>query len=127
MIINIAQVKIEQKPVLTGLPKTAYVEYFGKFKGGRHFAIIRPRENWTYDDFVLLLEIDKGFIWCPAKEVVRYRDGGTTEILVTETEDTMRFHFPTPFKPELKPTCNGAEIEVYPRLPDQFETSKALL
>lgn len=104
------------RPVLVNLPRDTYVEYFGELPNdeGTKFFISRPRENWGYDQFVLHVQIEDGWRMEVCKDVVRYRDGGTT----TMTTSLGKFHFPTCFYPIKKPTLDGNEIVVFPRLPD---------
>jgi len=114
MQYDVSKIKIRDLPSVVGLPSDATLEYYGYIPDlfetvptNASFIIFRPTENWEYNQFICvmngeLLKINK---------VVRYRDGGTTEVHT----DLGTFNFPTPFKPELKPTFNGKEIKEYSR------------
>ena len=124
MVIDVSTLGVCYTPTLTGLPDDAEVEYFGVLDNWpqppgmltlvpiqTRFAVIRPKLGWEYKDFVLVISHGGPFKSVPIKNVVRYRDGGTTEIDTAEGQ----FVFPTPFHPERKPTFREKEIIVYPR------------
>ncbi len=114
-ILDVSKVNIVNRPCVTGLPETIYVEYFGKLQEGQEFIIFRPKDNWDYDSFVCLVR-PHGFLnfqQVKITKVVRYRDGGTTTV---ETE-LGKFYFPSPFLKETKPSMNGSEITIYERNP----------
>lgn len=112
MMLVVDAVKLVTRPQLSGLPDGCYVEYFGEIPGKCHFAIVRPRDEWSYTDFALLMFDNEGNARSvPVKNVVRYRDGGTTEVETVIGD----FNFPTCFKPELKPTFCGEPIVVFER------------
>lgn len=110
-IINPHDISIVRKPTVLGLPTGMTVEYFGKVHGV-NFVIFRPTVDWEYNQFRCLIGQNGRMSELPIKKVSRYRDGGTTDV---ELVNGNIFHFPTPFKPELKPTINGSEelIQVY--------------
>ncbi len=114
-VIDSSQVVVSQSPVVSGLPSDFFIEYFGKVKAsGRWFVVVRPEKDWDYDDFVVLMN-DGMSVGCfkslKVGNVVRYRDGGTTEI---ET-DAGNFFFPTCFEPQKKATFAGQELDIYNR------------
>ena len=107
-VIDSREIRVESKPVVTGLPAGMYVEYFGQMPDQqRTFIIIRPRDNWEYSDFVCIIDGRN----IPISRVTRYRDGGTTDI---ET-DAGKFHFPTPFQKDGKATFNGLNVTKFER------------
>ena len=110
--VNSADLTLKLGLRLFGLPNGMYVEYVGRLPNGVTFAIFRPEIDWDYDSFRCVFGADDGSVKeITVNQVVRYRDGGTTEV------DTKvgNFRFPTPFNPELKPTFDGQQIEVEPR------------
>lgn len=112
--------RIESRMCVTGRDAGDYVEYFGTVPANAErpvafeYVITRPRENWDYDKFRLFVRPLTHDDFTPRKinRVVRFRDGGTTEI-ETEIGD---FLFPTPFDPDGRARFNGDEIGVYPRV-----------
>ena len=107
ILYDASEIRVQHRPIATGIPSGAYVEYFGHLPAGDDFVIFRPKADWDYTDFRCVVSGKA----VEVKKVVRYRDGGTTDI---ETA-IGNFHFPTPFKPEEKPTFNGEVIVVYDR------------
>lgn len=107
------QVRIEDRPTVIGLPSRMFVEYFGVLSSGPEFVIFRPRDNWEYKDFQCLMRAQgmPHFIPVQILKTTRYRDGGTTDIVI----EAGTFHFPSPFQAEGKPTFNGEEIMVHNR------------
>jgi len=114
-IIVAESIEIKHVPTVTGLPPGVYLEYFGRLgvEDAEPFLIIRPRDDWDYTDWVVLMG-DPLKVVEQTKPVVRFRDGGTTHVFTTRG----MFLFPTPFEVSLKPTFNGMGITVYER-PDQ--------
>lgn len=109
-MLDASKVTIELEPTVKGLPDSFVVEYFGKIKE-LYFIIARPRDNWGYDDFVVLMSNGLSTESIKIIKVTRYRDGGTTNIQ-TEKGD---FYFPTPFESEKKATFKGEVITVFKR------------
>jgi hypothetical protein len=111
-IVLVEGVRVVKKPTVVGLPDGVHVEYFGVTHDGRTFVIFRPEEDWGYEDFVCLMGGDEVPL-APVKVagVVRYRDGGTTDVK-TATGD---FHFPTCFSPEKRATFRGEPLTLYER------------
>lgn len=108
-ILNTALISIEQRPVVVGVPDWITVEYLGQFPGSAQwYVILRPTDDWDYDSFFCLSgEMDQLRPW-KINKVVRYSDGGTTEVS-TECGD---FYFPTCFKSDATATFNGRPITV---------------
>lgn len=102
-----ARVRIESRPTVVGLPRTMYVEYFGALHDGTEFIIYRPREGWEYKDFRCLLRMQGApdFVLTEILQTTRYRDGGTTDVLI----GLGQFHFPSPFRRE-QPTFCGKPL-----------------
>lgn len=110
---EVNQPQIVTRPCVVGLDTDQYCEYFGLLPNGLPFVIFRPRENWEYSQFRCFID----GMEVAVKSVERYRDGGTTNVELGRPGEPHRiFNFPTPFKPELKPTYDGKEIAVYERI-----------
>ena len=119
-IIATDQLKIENKPVVTGIPPSVFVEYFGeipehfgKIAERIEFIILRPVKDWDYNSFLCFVRngFSEGFKSVHIKNVTRYRDGGTTDI---ETE-IGNFHFPSCFQKDATATFNGCHVNEYDR------------
>lgn len=115
-ILVVESIRIRHKPCVEGIPDGITVEYFG-VAADSEFIILRPTENWEYTGFVCLMRkvgigVDPGFHSVPIQKVVRYRDGGTTDVLL---KDGRRFHFPLGLAKgdDAVPNLDGAAITVY--------------
>ena len=112
LVFDSSKIRVVSSPKIVGLPKGFTVEYFGLTSDRCTFIIFRPEQEWDYTDFVCLVNgyrMNSHFINVNARKVLRYRDGGTTEL----DTDIGHFVFPTPLKPELKPTLDGKEVILY--------------
>lgn len=94
---------------LFGLPPGYYIEYVGSgLPNGFTFAIFRPKGDWNYDDFRCIFGAKDGTVQeIRVTLVVRFRDGGTTDI----TTAAGKFHFPSPFNKDDKATFDEKPIE----------------
>lgn len=105
--VIVEDLRLRQALSLKGLPWGYIVPYCGTFKNGVTFAIFHPEHEWDYSDFRCVVGATDGSVReVTVKSVVRYRDGGTTDI------ETVigNFHFPSAFNPEDKATFDGEEI-----------------
>jgi hypothetical protein len=82
---------------LEGLPKVKRIEYFFKIVGSERYVVVAsPKFNYSYDFEVFIGE--KGSMQrVGVTKGVRYRDGGTTVITLS---DGRVIHSPSPFKNE---------------------------
>lgn len=115
LVVDGASIRIEQRPVVVGLPRSMFVEYFGVVESGAEFVIARPATDWDYNNWLCAMRAPgmPGFVSVEVSKVVRYRDGGTTEVYI----EAGRFHFPTPFGPKAIPTFNDAPLTLYESTP----------
>lgn len=95
----------DKKMPVAGLPKDVYrTEYLLKEKGSnRHIYVEAPEYDFSYDGFRLYVGEPGKMTQLKIKDVVRFRDGGTTTIT---TVDGQKLYVPTPAKPELSPKWN---------------------
>ena len=81
------------------LPGEVTVEYAADLTDGRRLVVIRPTDDWDYEDFRLFLGPADHMEERDVVAVTRYRDGGTTRIrCVIEGKESEAF-FPTPWRP----------------------------
>jgi hypothetical protein len=85
--------------VLQGLPVhnlagDVFVEYLGSVEDGRRLVVLRPADDWSYEDFRLFLGGDQ-LIERKVSQVTRARDGGTTDIQFDLDGATATAHFPS--------------------------------
>lgn len=113
MIILIDSINIEYKyiPTVRGIPDTCDIEYIGKLPTGIEFIVFRPKEDWKYSDFTLVIGIASRFEQVAIDDISRYRDGGTT-IIKTKLGT---FTFPTPFHPDRMATLDDKPLTMFDR------------
>jgi hypothetical protein len=112
MKVAVEDLKLTRALSLKGLPWGVVVPYIGTLPNGVTFAIFHPEKDWNYSDFRCVFGADDGTVREVAvKKVVRYRDGGTTDIETVVGS----FHFPSPFNTEDKATFGGEAIHVEER------------
>jgi len=102
--VIVEELRLRPSLCLRGLPYGYLVPYTGTLDNGVTFAIFHPEKDWDYTDFRLVVGDHQGTVReVTVKKVVRYRDGGTTDI------DTAigSFHFPSVFNKDDKPTFCG--------------------
>jgi len=66
--------------VLRNLPGDMEVEYVAGVETGERLVVIRPTDDWTYDDFRLFIGEPELLVERQIASVVRARDGGSTWI-----------------------------------------------
>ncbi len=106
--------RVETRPVVVGVDADQYIEYFGELPTGQTFVIFRPEVDWGYDKFRCFIDGMEVAI----ASVVRYRDGGTTNIVLGRKgmgDDAHTFNFPTPFDPKAVPTFDEQPLKLHPR------------
>lgn len=106
MNIFVGDLRIVPALSLKGLPYGVTTPYIGLLPNGHKFAIFHPEVDWDYDSFRCVFSEFSACREVKVISVVRYRDGGTTDIKTGEGD----FHFPSPFNKDDKPTFNGQEI-----------------
>ncbi|MGC4119922.1 MAG: hypothetical protein QM765_36160 [Myxococcales bacterium] len=80
------------------LPGGPAVEYEASTADGRRLVVIRPTDDWTYEDFRLFLGTADRMEERAIKSTVRYSDGGTTEISFVLDGSIAVAHFPSPLR-----------------------------
>lgn len=75
---------------VNGLPAEMEVEYSGQIDAKTFFVIYRPKEDWNYADFRVLIGRSHDLREVKMLSTERMRDGGTTFV---ETQ-TGNFYFP---------------------------------
>lgn len=112
MKVVVEDLKLVQALTLKGLPWGVIVPYCGTLPNGVTFAIFHPEKDWNYSDFRCVFGANDGTVReVTVKNVVRYRDGGTTDV---ETA-VGSFHFPSVFNPQDKATFDGEPITLEER------------
>ncbi len=110
--VLVEDLRLKEAMTLKGLPWGVVVPYVGRLSNGVTFAIFHPEADWSYDDFRCVFGANDGTCReVGVRKVVRYRDGGTTDISTVVGD----FHFPSAFKPEEKATFCGEPIQVEER------------
>lgn len=65
---------------LRNLPGEIYVEYFAETEDGIEIVVVRPEDDWSYKDFRVFHGLPNRMEEREVIEVLRARDGGTTDI-----------------------------------------------
>jgi hypothetical protein len=73
------------------------IEYLARTERDELLLVVRPAEDWSYDDFRLFLGPRPNVRERDVREVVRRRDGGTTNILFTLDGAEADAFFPVQF------------------------------
>ena len=81
---------------VANLPGEVFVEYAASLPDGRHLVVVRPNDDWTYEDFRLFLGTPERMLERHVLSVSRGRDGGTTHIDFVEDGATVQAYFPSP-------------------------------
>lgn len=66
---------------VNNLPGDVTIEYLAETDDGRRLVVIRPTDDWAYDDFRLFLGTPGTMVERQIFSVTRARDGGTTTIV----------------------------------------------
>jgi hypothetical protein len=70
------------------------VEYFGVLEDDRRVLVVRPEEDWDYEDFRVFLGSPERVLEYPVGNVARAKDGGSTTIELTLDGDPATLDFP---------------------------------
>ena len=79
---------------LRNLPGDMEIEYVARIETGEGLVVIRPRDDWTYDDFRLFFGEAELLIERKVESVLRARDGGSTWIRFDFHGETAEVSFP---------------------------------
>jgi hypothetical protein len=88
-----------QALMLRDLGGAVFVEYAALVADGRRLVVIRPQDDWGYEDFRLFLGPDDGLVQRKVDSVTRARDGGTTTIRFQLEGDAAEAFFPSSLNP----------------------------
>jgi len=80
--------------VLRNLPGDVEIEYIASVETGERLVVIRPSEDWTYDDFRLFIGEPDRLVERQVESVLRARDGGSTWIRFDFHGETAEVSFP---------------------------------
>jgi hypothetical protein len=70
------------------------VEYFGRLEDDRRVLVVRPDQDWDYEDFRVFLGPPERVLEHPVANVARAKDGGSTTIALTIDGDPATLDFP---------------------------------
>ena len=62
------------------IPAETVIEYNATLSDGRALLVVRPRDDWTFQDFRVFFGSPDHMVERPVSQVVRYKDGGSTTI-----------------------------------------------
>jgi hypothetical protein len=80
--------------VLRNLPGDVEIEYIASVETGERLVVIRPTDDWTYDDFRLFIGETERLIERQITSVERARDGGSTWIRFDFAGEEAEVSFP---------------------------------
>jgi hypothetical protein len=112
--------------VLRNLPGDVEIEYVAQIETGERLVVIRPSEEWTYDDFRLFIGEPERLVERQVTSVVRARDGGSTWIRFDFHGEAAEVSFPSPLAgPAADPATltTGTGTYAVERLPPESVTS----
>ena len=65
---------------VANIPAETFIEYNATLPDGRALLVVRPRDDWTYQDFRVFFGAPDHMAERTVDQVVRYQDGGSTII-----------------------------------------------
>jgi hypothetical protein len=65
---------------VANIPAETFIEYNATLPDGRALLVVRPRDDWTYQDFRVFFGAPDHMVERTVDQVVRYQDGGSTII-----------------------------------------------
>jgi hypothetical protein len=65
---------------VANIPAQTFIEYNATLSDGRALLVVRPRDDWTYQDFRVFFGSPGHMVERTVDQVVRYQDGGSTTI-----------------------------------------------
>ena len=68
---------------VANIPAETVIEYNATLSDGRALLVVRPRDDWTYQDFRVFFGSPDHMVERTVSQVVRYQDGGSTTINFT--------------------------------------------
>jgi hypothetical protein len=79
---------------LRNLPADITIEYLGMIEDGRRVLVVRPTDDWSYEDFRVFLGTPQQMIERDVQNVTRAKDGGSTRIELTLDDTPAELDFP---------------------------------
>lgn len=70
------------------LPGVVHIEYLATVADGRSLLVTRPEHDWSYEDFRLFLGTHATMREHTVTDVLRAKDGGSTQIFFVDDDDT---------------------------------------
>jgi hypothetical protein len=100
--------------VLRNLPGDVEIEYIASVETGERLVVIRPTDDWTYDDFRLFIGEPERLIERQVTSVVRARDGGSTRIRFDFHGEAAEVSFPVADPATLTTGSGTYTVELLP-------------
>jgi hypothetical protein len=94
-----------------GLDGGVYVEYNAMLPSGEHLVVIRPTDDWDYDDFRVFFGRATAVAERSVGSVTRQRDGGTTDVVFELDGANVSAHFPAQSRMERAWIQRGGQME----------------
>jgi hypothetical protein len=69
--------------LVANMPAETFIEYNATLSDGRALLVVRPRDDWTFQDFRVFFGAPDHMVERTVDQVVRYQDGGSTTINFT--------------------------------------------
>lgn len=88
---------LELQFTLRNLPGEITVEYYGELVDARRVVVIRPTDDWTYEDFRVFLGTRERMDERAVRSVARQLDGGSTTIEIALDGERATLSFPVAF------------------------------
>jgi len=84
---------------VANIPAETFVEYNATLPDGRALLVVRPSDDWTYQDFRVFFGAPDHMAERSVDQVVRYKDGGSTTINFTIDGAAAVASFPVQLSP----------------------------
>ncbi len=84
---------------VANIPAETFIEYNATLPDGRALLVVRPRDDWTYQDFRVFFGAPDHMAERSVDQVVRYTDGGSTTINFTIDGAAAVASFPVQLSP----------------------------
>jgi len=84
---------------VANIPAQTFIEYNATLPDGRALLVVRPRDDWTYQDFRVFFGAPDHMVERSLDQVTRYKDGGSTTINFTIDSAAAVASFPVQLSP----------------------------
>jgi hypothetical protein len=85
--------------LVANIPAETFIEYNATLSDGRALLVVRPLDDWTYQDFRVFFGSPDHMAERSVDQVVRYKDGGSTTINFTIDSAAAIASFPVQLSP----------------------------